>query len=93
MDCVASAADAEEGAGRVEGHAVDAGRDAAAAELIQLLRGWNGEDTDDGTFVGGGREESPGIVKADAGEGGAVRLDDVDGLEFKGVKDEDFAVR
>lgn len=80
VDGVACGADAEEGACGVEGHAVDAGRHAAAAELVEFFGGGDGEDTDYGSFVGGGGEESAGVVEGDAGEGGAVGFSDVDGF-------------
>lgn len=42
--------DAQQGRGRVEGHAVDPGGHAAAAELVEFLAVWDGEDADHGAF-------------------------------------------
>lgn len=91
MDGVARAADAEEGARGVEGHAVDARGHAAAAELVELLGRRDGEDTDDGALVGGRGKEGAGVVEGDAGKWGAVGFGDVDGFEFQGVEDENVA--
>lgn len=91
MHGAACAADAEQGAGGVEGHAVDARGHAAAPELVELFGGGNAEDADDGAFVGGGGEEGAGVVEGDTGERGAVRFGYVDGLKFQGVENEDVA--
>lgn len=88
MYCVACAADAKESAGSVEGHAVDPRGHAAAPELVELLGRGDGEDADDGAFVGGGGEEGAGVVEGDAGEGGAMRFGYVDGFELQGVENE-----
>lgn len=82
MHGIARAADAEEGACGVESHAADPRGHAAAAELVELFGGGDGEDADDGSFVGGGGEEGAGVVESDAGEGGAVGFGYVDGFEF-----------
>ncbi|KAL8934106.1 MAG: hypothetical protein Q9211_005402, partial [Gyalolechia sp. 1 TL-2023] len=91
VDGVACGADGEEGACGVESHAVDAGGHAAAAELVELFGGGDGEDADDGSFVGCGGEEGASVVEGDAGEGGAVSFSDVDGFEFDGVEEENVA--
>lgn len=93
MDGVACGADAEEGACGVEGHAVDAGGHAAAAELEEFLSRGDGEDADYGSFVGSGGEEGASVVKGDAGERGAVGFGYVDGFKFEGVEEEDVAGR
>lgn len=77
-----SRGDTEEGGGGVEGHAVYGGRKGASAELIKFVGFWDGEDADDGAFIGGGGEESAGIVEGDVGEGRTVSGDDVNGLEL-----------
>jgi len=59
--------------------------------LVEFAGGGDGEDADDGAFVGGGGEERAGVVEGDAGEGGAVGFDDVDGFELEGVEEEDGA--
>lgn len=86
MDGVACGADAEEGACGVEGHAVDTGGHAAAAELVEFFGGGDGEDADYGSFVGSGGEEGAGVVEGDAGEWGAVGFGYIDGFEFEGVE-------
>ena len=91
MDGVGGGGDAEEGGGRIEGHAEDAGGHGAPPELVEFAGGGEGEDADDGALVGGGGEEGAGVVDRDAGEGGAVRFDDVDGFEFESVEEEDRA--
>ena len=91
MDGVGGGGNAEQGGGGVEGHAIYTAWHGAAPELVQLARVRDGEDADDGAFVGGGREEGAGVVDGDAGEGGAVRFYYVDCFFFYGVEDEDVA--
>lgn len=69
MNRVCSGGNAEEGGGGVERHAVDAGRQGSTAELVKFAGRRDGEDTDDGAFVGCGGEEGAGVVDGDTGEG------------------------
>ncbi|KFY98726.1 hypothetical protein V498_01285 [Pseudogymnoascus sp. VKM F-4517 (FW-2822)] len=91
VDCVCGGGDAEEGGGEVERHAVDGGGVGAAPELVQLVAARDGEDADDGPCLGGGGEARAVVVERDAGEGRAVRFDDVDVLERQRVEEEDLA--
>lgn len=67
VDGFGGGGDAEEGGGGVEGHAVDARGHGAAAELVEFAGGGDGEDADDGAFVGGGGEEGAFVVEGDTG--------------------------
>ena len=82
MDRVCSGGDAEEGGGSVEGHAEDTGGHGAPPELVEFAGRGDGEDADDGAFIGGGGEEGAGIVDSNAGEGRAMCFYYIDGFEF-----------
>ena len=88
VDRVGGGGDAEETGAGVERHAEDARRHGASPELVEFPSGRDREDADDGAFVGGCGEEGAGVVDGDAGEGRAVRFDDVYGLELVRVEDE-----
>ena len=59
--------------------------------MVELVGFREGEDTDNGTFVGGGCKEGAGVVDRYAGERGAVGHDNVDSLELGGVEQQDVA--
>lgn len=65
MHCLRGGGHAEEGRGSIERHAIDARGHGAAAELIKLACGRNGEDSDDGSFVGGCCEKGAGVIHGD----------------------------
>lgn len=91
MDGFGSGGDTEERRRGVEGHAVDTRWGGAAAEMIELVYVWDGEDADDSALVRGSGEERARVVEGNAGEWGPVGFDHVDRLEFQGVEDEDVA--
>lgn len=82
--------DTQESRRHIERHAEDSRWHGAPAELIKFMSGWYREDSDDGTFVRGSREDSASIIQSDAGQGRAVGFNDIDGFEFEGVEEQDI---
>ena len=66
VHCVGSGGHAQEGRSSIERHAINTRGHGAAAELVELARGRNGKDSDDGSFVGGCCEKVAGVIHSDA---------------------------
>ena len=68
MYCFCCGGDAQQGGDEVKVHGIDARWVGPSSELIELLGVRNGEDADNGAFVGGGREEGAVGVEGHGGE-------------------------